>query len=452
VTLPDLGTARIAVLGAGREGQAAWRYLRERYPAAALTLVDEQALAPALVERLGAQGRVLVGPFAATALASYDLLVRSPGISPYREELRRARAAGVAVTSGSSLWFADHAAARTICVTGTKGKSTTSALLAHVLAAGGQQVRLAGNIGRPLLDCDDRGVDWWVIELSSYQIVDLEAAPTVSVLLNLSSEHLDWHGGEAAYRRDKLRLAELAGDRLVVANAADPVLHAALAGKPRVTWFNDHDGIGVRDGRVYDGDSLLAVGMPPGLPGAHNLSNVAAVLTVVRAIGGDVAAAAAAVAGFEPLPHRLQLLGERDGLRYVNDSISTAPVATAAALESYAGQPVTLLVGGLDRGIDWAPFVPTFAARAPLAVIGLPDNGARIVATLRAGGFCPERGLHEAASLEAAVDLARGVTPPGGVVLLSPGAPSFPRFRDFRERGCRFAACSGFAFEDREPF
>jgi UDP-N-acetylmuramoylalanine--D-glutamate ligase len=417
-----------------------------------LTLIDEQSPAPEFAAALGACDHLLIGPLAQAGLEDFDILVRSPGISLYRASLQRAVAAGVAVTSPSNLWFEAHRDQRTVCVTGTKGKSTTCALLAHVLAACGQTVRLAGNIGKPLLDCDDRGVDWWVIELSSYQLADLQAEPTLAVILNLSPEHLDWHRGVDAYRRDKLRLATLAGERPLILNAADPLLRTDLAGRGNARWFNSADGIRVAGRRLYEGDRELPLRIPDGLPGSHNLSNVAAVLTVAREIGLAPATAAAALASFQPLPHRLQLLGERSGLRFVNDSISSTPVATAAALESFAGESVTLIVGGLDRGLDWGPYMPAFAARPPFAVIGVPDNGPRIVASLRAAGISPPAGLHEAADLAAAVVLATGITPPGAVVLLSPGAPSFPRFRDYRDRGRQFAGWCGFDFEDRDPF
>lgn len=452
MSLPELARARVAILGAGREGMAAWRYLRAAFPDAELTLVDERPPEAGQFDRLGEPPALRCGPLSEAGLEHFDLLVRSPGISPYRDEIRQALAAGVAITSPSSLWFAAHPRARTICVTGTKGKSTTSALLAHVLGAAGRRVRLAGNIGRPLLDCDDRGVDWWVIELSSYQLADLEARPSLAVLLNLSSEHLDWHRGEANYRRDKLRLAGLAGANPVVANAGDPVLRAALAGHGHVRWFNADAGLRVDGNLVRDGDRPLPLTMPEGLPGAHNLANVAAVLAVVRELGEDVEQAAAAIASFRSLPHRLQSLGRRDGLRWVNDSISTAPVATAAALEALAGEDVVLIVGGFERGVDWAPYVSTFARRSPRAVIGVPDNGPDILRALSAGGVRPEGGLHEAESLEGAVALARRVAPAGAVVLLSPGAPSFPHFRDFRERGRKFAHWAGLAFDDREPY
>jgi UDP-N-acetylmuramoylalanine--D-glutamate ligase len=324
--------------------------------------------------------------------------------------------------------------------------------LAHVLAATGSRVRLAGNIGKPLLDCDDRGVDWWVIELSSYQLADLEAQPSLAVILNLSPEHLDWHGSEERYRHDKLRLADLAGDRPIVANGADPLLRRYLAPRQNIRWFNEYGAIRAHGGRMFDGNRELALRLPDGLPGMHNLSNTAAVLTAIRAIGAELAPAIEAIAAFRPLPHRLQLLGERSGVRYVNDSIASAPVATAAALEAFAGQAVTLLVGGLDRGIAWTPYMGAFAARTPQAVIGLPDNGPRILAALRAAGIEPAGGLHEGQDLAAAVELARRLTPQGAVVLLSPGAPSFPHFRDYRDRGCQFAALCGFELEDRDPF
>jgi UDP-N-acetylmuramoylalanine-D-glutamate ligase len=274
----------------------------------------------------------------------------------------------------------------------------------------------------------------------------------VAVLLNLTPEHLDWHGDEATYRRDKLRLARLARGRPIVANAADPVLRGALDTVENVTWFNRPGGLHTAGGLLLDGVRELDLQVPDGLPGAHNLSNVAAVLTVVGLIGGDVEAAIRAIAGFRALPHRLQLCGVRSGISYVNDSISSTPVATAAALESFAGQHVTLIVGGLDRGIDWTPYIPDFARRTPWAVIGIPGSGAKIVATLRSGGICPTRGLHEVPDLAAAVELAGRITPAGAIVLLSPGAPSFPQFRDYRERGRQFARRCGFELEEVEPF
>jgi UDP-N-acetylmuramoylalanine--D-glutamate ligase len=451
VTEPDFSSAKTAILGLGREGRAAWRFLRARYPEMELTLIDEGSVDASVGGLLSDRDHLVHRPLSSADLERYGILVRSPGISPYRECLRRAAEAGVIITTPSNLWFAGHSDQKTVCVTGTKGKSTTSALLAHVLRQCGFSVRLAGNIGRPLLDCDDHDVDWWVIELSSYQLADLRATPSLAVMLNLSPEHLDWHGDAETYRRDKLRLAALAGENPVVCNAADPELRSALTDRRNVIWFNTNGSIRVEGRQLFEGDRAIPVTVPEGLPGSHNLSNLAAVLTVAGVIGVDVVRAAAEVASFRPLPHRLQVLGSRDGVLWVNDSISSTPVATVAALETFAGRPVTLIVGGLDRGLEWTPYLPAFAHRTPFAVIAMPDSGQRIVAELGAGEIRPVGGFHEAADLAAAVELARRVSPRGAVVLLSPGAPSFPRFRDYRDRGRQFAACCGLEIEEFEP-
>jgi UDP-N-acetylmuramoylalanine--D-glutamate ligase len=434
---------RVAILGAGREGQAAWRYLRRMHPGLPITLISESRPDPDFLAQLSGNDRVQTSPLSEAGLEKFDLLVRSPGISLYRDSLQKALGAGVGMTTPSKLWFAAHPDQKTICITGTKGKSTTSALLAHMLESSGYRVQLAGNIGLPLLSCKNGDVDWWVIELSSYQLADLEANPTVSAILNLSSEHLDWHGSEKKYHEDKLRLAELSGSRPLIANAADPVLRNALAGFGNTTWFNSADGFRVAGRNLYEGDVELHPELPDGLPGSHNLANVAAALTIFGALGEDPESGLRSIPSFRCLPHRLQHIGEKLGIQFVDDSISSTPVATAAALEAYSGRTVTLLLGGLDRGLDWAPYMGMIGEYLPLAIIGMPNNGSRIIREMKKAKISPQKGLHEAADLEKAVMLARDLTAPGGVVLLSPGAPSFPQFRDYSDRGRQFAKICG---------
>jgi UDP-N-acetylmuramoylalanine--D-glutamate ligase len=441
---------KIGILGVGREGQAARQYLRSLNPDLELDLISESPPDPEFAATLLGQDRTIHGPLSQAALEHYDLLIRSPGISPYRQSLQRAKLAGVEITTPSNLWFAAHPLEKTICVTGTKGKSTTSTLIAHALQSCGHRVRLAGNIGLPLLSCEDRDVDWWVIELSSYQLTDLEAAPTVAVILNLTAEHLDWHGGEQAYRQDKLRLAELAAGGVLVANAADPSLAGALSTYSNICWFNSTSGIHVESGRILDGPHVLPLKLPEGLPGAHNLANTAAALAVLRVLGEEEETSLRAVSSFRSLPHRLQLVGERSGLRYVNDSISSTPVSTAAALEALAGQSITLIVGGLDRGLDWSPYMNAFKTCPAQAVIAIPENGERILDTMRSAGLQPDAGLHQVADLREAVKLAQRITPANGTVLLSPGAPSFPQFADYRDRGKQFAKLCGFDLEEHD--
>jgi len=163
-----------------------------------------------------------------------------------------------------------------------------------------------------------------------------------------------------------------------------------------------------------------------------------------EALGLDAVALAPHAAGFRPLPHRLQSLGVRDGLEYVNDSISTTPHASLAALEVFAGRPVAILVGGHDRGVDWSAFAEAVRARPPAAIVTMGQNGPRIHALLAADAGCAGYALRQAAGLGEAVAQARTALAGGGVVLLSPGAPSFGAYRDYAERGRHFAALAGF--------
>jgi UDP-N-acetylmuramoylalanine--D-glutamate ligase len=442
--IAELEAARIAILGVGREGQAAYNWLRRNLPFKALTLIAESPADAGFINRLTPDDQLLIEPLTGSRLRSFDVLVRSPGISIYREALRHALEAGVRITTPTNLWFAAHPDAKTVCITGTKGKSTTAALLAHMLRVGGFEFRLAGNIGLPLLDCDDEGVDWWVIELSSYQIADLEAAPTIAVILNFSPEHLDWHGSERVYRQDKLRLADLSGRGVLIVNGADIELAGHFAAASNLTWFNTFAGIHVEDRQVFDRNILLPMIIPSGLPGRHNLLNIAAALTAAGAAGLDVGQAANAVSSFKSLPHRLQELGQRDDVTYINDSIASTPVATAAALEALQDRPLLLILGGLDRGLDWSRYAKPFMAASPKVVIGMPASGSRIIETLRSAGFSPAGGFYEVPDLPAAVTLAQTLAARGDTVLLSPGAPSFPQFVDFRDRGHTFARLCGF--------
>lgn len=440
----ELKGKRIGILGAGREGQAAYHWLKLQISDVSLQLFAETPVDKEFLQRLSSRDSIHIGSLDEASLSDFEVLLRSPGISPYRPALQQAMAAGVDIISPSSLWFAAHPDARTICITGTKGKSTTSALTAHMLRACGQRVQLAGNIGMPLLACDDADIDWWVIELSSYQLSDLQAEPEIGVILNLSPEHLDWHGGVEVYMRDKLRLAELTARGGLILNAAEKLLMKRFGHHQDVTWFNSPELIHCDNRQFMDGQSSLQIEMPASMPGRHNRSNVAAALTIIRKAGLGLDAAIAALASYESLPHRLQVLGELDGVVWINDSISSTPVATAAALESLAGRSVVLLLGGLDRGLDWSIYLPDFLAYPPKAVITMPDNGPLLIELLQRSGIEFSGGLHPVENLEHAVELARQLSAKGDTVLLSPGAPSFPRFVDFQHRGREFARLAGF--------
>lgn len=445
---------RIALWGWGREGRATYRALRSRLPELPLTLLCQEADAGDAHAMSDPALQVETAP-AGPLLGDFEVVLKSPGISPYGEHAVAAAATGTRFLGGTALWFGERAGPDgrvpgTACITGTKGKSTSTALLAHLLRAGGLRTGLAGNIGLPLMALLDAEADAWAIELSSYQTGDVAAAggrPDVAVVLNLFPEHLDWHGSEARYIDDKLRLVTQARPRIAVLNASDPRLSALdLSGEVR--WFGRPDGWHLRGEVLHRADAAVFDTAALPLPGRHNRQNLCAVLTAIDALGHDAAALAPHAATFLPLPHRLQSLGRRDGLDWVDDSISTTPHASLAALDLHADRRVALIVGGHDRGLDWQAFVDAMRDRPPLAIVTTGANGPRIhtlLAPLAAGGRFR---LAASSDLAGAVAEARAALQGEGVVLLSPGAPSFGAYRDYTERGRHFARLAGFDPDD----
>jgi UDP-N-acetylmuramoyl-L-alanine---L-glutamate ligase len=436
--IADLAGRRVAIWGFGREGHAVIKALRMRLPAQPLTLFCSDAEVDA-ARTFDASLEIVVGEPDVATLSPFDVVVKSPGISAYKPALLAAQAQGTQFTSGTALWFGENPDARVIAVTGTKGKSTTSALIAHLARALSVRTALAGNIGLPLLELLDQRADLWVIELSSFQTG--EAGPVeLGVITSLYEEHLDWHGSRERYVADKLKLADAA--RTLLVNGLQPGLLERTAAHPHRLLFGTPEGWDVRDGAIRRGGQAVFDTATLAAPGLHNALNACAALAALEAIGMDALAAAPALAHFRPLPHRLQPLGERDGWHWVNDSISTTPLATLAALESLHGRAVTVLVGGHDRGLDWTPFVDTMRSTPPNAIVCMGANGARIETALRSAEIaCP---IMRVADLAGAVAEAKTHTPHDGVILLSPGAPSFDQFKDYAERGCRFAALAGF--------
>ena len=456
--IASLAGRRVALWGWGREGRAAHAALRaaaDRLPAAG----DDDRFPGTLTlfcsDSEAGEARALGDPrlrvethASAERLSAFDVVVKSPGISPYRPEALEAASRGTRFIGGTALWFASRPDATTLCVTGTKGKSTSSALLAHLLRAGGHRTALAGNIGQPLLELLDGQADYWVVELSSYQTGDVAMSgvrPHVALVTNVFPEHLDWHGSHARYVRDKLALLTGAYPRIAVLNAGDPLLAETGRDLPHseVRWFGSPDGWHLRGDALWRGgrEVLDTRGVP--LPGRHNRANLCGVLAAIEALSLDAVALAPHVAGFRPLPHRLQSLGVRDGIEYVNDSISTTPHASLAALEVFAGRRVAILVGGHDRGLDWSAFAEGVRARPPAAIVTMGQNGPRIHDLL--GGVAREDGcvLRQATDLADAVAQAEALLAGDGVLLLSPGAPSFGAYRDYTERGRHFARLAG---------
>ena len=430
-----LADASVGVWGLGVEGQASVRRLRTL--GVAPVLVDDTPPAPSLdgFEVLA------TGSGGLAALTRCDVVIKSPGISRYRPEVAELEAAGVVVCGGLGLFLQDADPDRVVCITGTKGKSTTTALAVHLLTGLGYRARAGGNIGHPPWDpAQDDEPEYWIIETSSFQVPDLATAPRVVAVTSLSPDHLDWHGTVERYYADKLSLCTKPGVGLAVVDGSDEVLraHAAALG-PHVQW--------VESVRRRNGPGLVGGTGAPGSAQRRNASMARAVLAGLGiAEATDDERLADAAKDFVGLPSRCHSLGRVGSVEFVDDSLSTNVLPARAALGAFAGRPVALLVGGHDRGLDYAPLGQAVAARpAPTLVVTMPDNGPRIGAAVREAAAGAQ--VIDADSLEEAVAAAYAwaAAEPDGVVLLSPAAPSFGRFGDYRERAEAFSrAAAGF--------
>jgi UDP-N-acetylmuramoyl-L-alanine---L-glutamate ligase len=439
VRFSELDGATVGVWGAGREIRSFADQLARRLPSAriAVAAFDSPPSADVQAALHSPELRVVAGAGAGVALAECDVVVRSPGVPPHRPELRTLGDEGVPVTTATALWLAEREGRGVIGVTGTKGKSTTAALIFHLARAAGQAVHLAGNIGVPALDLLEQApTDMAVVELSSYQIADLEIGPEVALITSLFREHVDWHGSEQAYRADKLRIIGLPGVRVSVLNARQPQLSAWPRADEHVVFYGEAGGWDLAPlGIAFKGDMALPSAEVP-LLGEHNALNLCGALAALEAFGVTPPPLREALRDFRGLPHRLETVAERDGILWVDDSISTTPESAIAALASFPDREVVLIAGGQDRGQDHEELARAIAARSA-TVIGVPSTGPRLIAVARRAGVSQEHAI-EAADMKAAVALARARARMGTVILLSPAAPSYDYYRDFEERGERF--------------
>ena len=343
-------------------------------------------------------------------LDDVDVLVKSPGVPGDVALVAAARERGIPVWSEVELGWRLLEPRRFVGVTGTNGKTTTAELLGAIFRAAGREVAVAGNVGTPLTSIDVSEDAWIVCELSSFQLEDVhELACEVAVLLNLEPDHLDRHGSFDAYRDAKLRIFERARHSVV----------------PKDLVAQSHK---VRGDRIeFSGTDPLPA--EPLIPGAHNRENAAAATAAARAVGIDDDAIAEALRTFPGVPHRLELVAERRGVRWINDSKATNTAAARRGIAVYDA-PLHLILGGSPKGEDFGPLIGELPASVK-SVYLVGESTDEIAAALDAA----RRRYTRAETLGRAVELAAEEARPGDVVLLSPACASYDQYANFEERG-----------------
>jgi len=398
---------RVLVLGLARSGQAAAHALAARGVGVVAVDRNEQLDSG----DLGSAGiEIRLGDVTDDALDDVELVVKSPGVPAEASLVRAARARGIPIWSEVELGYRLLRPRPFIGVTGTKGKTTTTELIAAMLSADVRDVEVAGNIASPasprgpITALSPEPGAWIVAELSSFQLEDVhELELEVAVLLNLEPDHLDRHGSFERYRDAKLRIFERARHKVA----------------PR--------GFGIDAAIEFAADDPLPA--EPRIPGAHNRANAAAATAAARAVGVPDQAIAQALEQFAGVPHRLELIRERAGVRWVNDSIATNTLAVRHGIAAYDA-PVRLILGGRAKGEDYAAFARELPARvASTYLVGEATD--ELATVLAAAG----REFIRAGTIAGAVEQAARDAQPGDVVLLSPACASYDQYANFEERG-----------------
>ena len=438
---------KIVIAGYGVEGQSSLCYFQKKFPEASFLVADERDRVDGLPDNVGYQ----VG-FA--GLNDADLIIRSPSLSP--EKIK---------TSGK-IWsatneFFDKCSAPIIGVTGTKGKGTTCSLIASILQQAGQTVHLVGNIGVPALDVlpKIKKTDIVVYELSSFQLWDLEKSPHVAVVLMIEPDHLNVHADFVDYLNAKknIRRHQQLADTCLYhpTNKYSQEVAAAPLDRLPDTGDNHSDTLDFAqryaipdDDQVYVQDGYFCVQNRQicstdhlRLPGEHNLENACAAMSAVTELSVAVTDEqfAAGLESFTGLPHRLKFVAEKNGVKYYDDSISTTPGSAIAALKALT-EPKILILGGSDKGADYAELAQEIARQNMRAVIVNGANASEIIEILHKNKVSCQVVQLEMAPMPTVVEAAVNQAQSGDVVILSPAAASFDMFKSYNDRGEQFVA------------
>jgi UDP-N-acetylmuramoylalanine--D-glutamate ligase len=436
----ELRSKRVLVVGLARTGVATSLFCAAR--GAHVTATDartENEIGEAVAPLRAAGIELELGGHRESTFLEQDLIVPSPGVPADAPFLQAARAKGVAIWSEIEL--ADRfLEGRLIGITGSNGKTTTTALIEHILRNAGFSTILAGNIGTPVIarveQTNDNTIT--VVELSSFQLELIEIfRPNISVFLNLTADHLDRHHTLEAYGSAKARIFEnqTEADRAVL-NADDPATTPLAPTKPQVYWFSRKQrvaqGAFVKENEIvfrHDGEEEVVLNLRDiPLAGAHNVENVLAAVAATRLAGAEPEAIARGVRSFAGVEHRLEFVAEIAGVRYYNDSKATNVDATLKALDAFPGR-ILVLLGGKDKESDYTLLQKPLREKAILAL--LIGAAAEKIEKQITGSVAIER----AGTMERAVEIASHASRPGDVVLLAPACASFDQFQNYEHRG-----------------
>ena len=421
----------ILILGLGREGYDSFLFFRRLFPKKTIGLADRsvlESLDPAFAKIIAKDKfvKLNLGANYLKLLGEYDIIVKAPGVPIHLPEIEAAREAGK-ITTQTKIFF-DFFPGTIIGVTGTKGKSTTSALISAVLKKAGKRAKLLGNIGKPILRellIAKRG-DYFVLELSSHQLYDLKKSPHIAVLLNLHPEHLDYYKdfGEYARAKENIALYQSSKDFLVYNSANAAVSAIAKKSKARKLAFNDY-------AWNFPKENIPLIG-------EHNVQNVKAAVIVGKILKIGAKSIEKAVTAFKPLDHRLELTGIYNGIEFYNDSLSTIQESAVAAIEGLGGRVETLIAGGYERNQPFDLLAKKILSSNIKTLILFPTTGERIWKEIKAqdkNGKEARRIRHFfAASMDEAVKAALADTNRGKICLMSCASSSFSLFKDYEEK------------------
>lgn len=441
-----IGRKSVCILGFGAEGQSTFRLLSKFLPLSQITVVDKNPAVSSHPLLSDSKVNIIAGADYLKNLSTYGLIIKTPGL-PF------AMLEGIPeekITSQTEI-FIQLFSRQTIGITGTKGKSTTSSLIAHIIRQHTKNVILVGNIGVPPFDLLDQ-IDAHtriVYELSSHQLEHIRYAPHTALLLNLFEEHLDHYHSKDAYFRAKLNIGlkqskeDLflyhADDARIMGYLQDASIHSnvvAIAFEEQqgsCCFLSQGDAVLRTAGRA---DMAYPIQELSTLQGKHNRLNIMFAIAACAMNGIPDDAILRGIQSFKPLAHRMEYVGCFGGLHYYNDSIATIPEATMAAVAAIPNIG-TLILGGFDRGIDYTSLAEFLKGTAIDNLIFMGDAGSRILALLQ-GTTQLDKGLFTAVDMEEAMVVAKKYTAPGKAILLSPAAASYDRFRNFEERGTAF--------------